>query len=68
MKTLLIAISATILLLFTSCEDDMGVGGTGGGGKEDANLITKSTLSQEENEITLVLDTILTVNEDPDKQ
>lgn len=69
MKTLLIAISTTILLLFTSCEDEMGVGGTGGGGgKEDANTITRSTLSHEDNEIILVTETILTVDKNPYKQ
>lgn len=48
MKTLLIAISTIILLLlFTSCEkEEMTIGGTGGGGKEDANTITKSAPDQ----------------------
>ncbi len=68
MRTLIVICWAA--LLFTSCEkEEMGVGGTGGGGgKEDANLSTKSTLSQEDSESTLVLDTILTVDEDLDRQ
>lgn len=39
-KFLLIAIGSTMLFL-TSCEkDEMGAGGTGGGGKENANTYT----------------------------
>ena len=69
MKTLLIAISTTILLLFTSCEDDMDKGGTGGGtGMQDANTITRSTLPQEDKGIILVTDTTLMVDENLDKQ
>ena len=62
MKTLLFAIACTTLLL-TSCEkDDMDKGLTGGGGKEDANTITKSTTKPTpENEI--VPDIILKVDE-----
>lgn len=43
MKTLIVICWAA--LLFTSCEkEEMGIGGTGGGGgKEDANLIIKSS-------------------------
>lgn len=33
MKTLLIVISTLTLLLFSSCEDEMGKGGTSGGGE-----------------------------------
>ena len=68
MKTLLIAISTTILLLFTSCEDDMDKGVGAGGGMQDANTITRSTLPQEDNGIILVTDTILKVDENLDKQ
>ena len=64
-----IALAGCCGLFLTSCEDEMDKGGTGGGtGMQDANTITRSTLPQEENEITLVLDTILTIDEDPDKQ
>lgn len=43
MKTLLIIVSAITLLLFTSCEkDEMGPGGTGGGGKEESMKYSKS--------------------------
>ena len=68
MKTLLIAISTTILLLFTSCEDDMDKGVGAGGGMQDANTVTRSTLPQEDNGIILVTDTILKVDENLDKQ
>lgn len=68
MKTLLIAISTTILLLFTSCEDDMDKGVGAGGGMQDANTITRSTLPQEDNGIIPVTDTILKVDENLDKQ
>lgn len=57
MKTLLIAISTTILLLFTSCEDDMGAGGTTGGGKDESmngyvNSVDKLTPIIEDKEIS----------------
>lgn len=68
MKTLLIAISTTVLLLFTSCEDDMDKGAGAGGGMQDANTITRSTLPQEDNGIIHVTDTILKVDENLDKQ
>ena len=68
MKTLLIAISTTILLLFTSCEDDMDKGVGAGGGMQDANTITRSTLPQEDNGIIPVTDTIFKVDENLDKQ
>ncbi|QIK59496.1 hypothetical protein G7050_06500 [Dysgonomonas sp. HDW5A] len=68
MKTLLIAISTTILLLFTSCEDEMDKGVGAGGGMQDANTITRSTLPQEDNGIIPVTDTILKVDENLDKQ
>lgn len=68
MKTLLIAISTTVLLLFTSCEDDMDKGVGAGGGMQDANTITRSTLPQEDNGIIPVTDTILKVDENLDKQ
>nr|WP_297164983.1 hypothetical protein [uncultured Dysgonomonas sp.] len=68
MKTLLIAISTTILLLFTSCEDDMDKGVGAGGGMQDANTITRSTLPQEDNGIIPITDTILKVDENLDKQ
>lgn len=69
MKTLLIAISTTVLLLFTSCEDEMDKGGTGGGtGMQDANTITRSTPPQEENGIIPVTDTTLMIDENLDKQ
>lgn len=69
MKTLLIAISTTVLLLFTSCEDEMDKGGTGGGtGMQDANTITRSILPQEENGIIPVTDTTLMIDENLDKQ
>lgn len=68
MKTLLIAISTTVLLLFTSCEDDMDKGVGAGGGMQDANTITRSTLPQEDNGIIHVTDTILKVDENLDKQ
>lgn len=68
MKTLLIAISTTVLLLFTSCEDDMDKGVGAGGGMQDANTITRSTLPQEDNGIILVTDTTLKVDENFDKQ
>lgn len=66
MKTLLIAISTIILLLFTSCEkDEMGIGEGAGGGKEDANITAKFPIKPtlKDNEITLVPDTILKVDE-----
>lgn len=68
MKTLLIAISTTVLLLFTSCEDDMDKGVGAGGGMQDANTITRSTLPQEDNGIIPVTDTIFKVDENLDKQ
>lgn len=68
MKTLLIAISTTVLLLFTSCEDDMDKGVGAGGGMQDANTITRSTLPKEDNGIIPVTDTILKVDENLDKQ
>lgn len=68
MKTLLIAISTTILLLFTSCEDEMDKGVGAGGGMQDANTITRSTLPQEDNGIIPVTDTIFKVDENLDKQ
>lgn len=68
MKTLLIAISTTVLLLFTSCEDDMDKGVGAGGGMQDANTITRSTLPQEDNGIIPITDTILKVDENLDKQ
>lgn len=65
MKTLLIAISTIFLLLFTSCEkEEMGVGGSTGGGKEDANTITKSAPDQipKVDENTLVASTSLKID------
>lgn len=60
MKTLLFAISTIILLLFTSCEDEMGKGGgTGGGGMQNENTIVKSTPTLTENDTILVPDVIL---------
>lgn len=60
MKTLLIAISAIFLLLFTSCEkEEMTIGGTGGGGMQDANTISKSSSTPIDNETILVPDVIL---------
>ena len=47
MKFLLIAISCITLLSFTSCEkDEMDRTGTTGGGMQDANTITKSTMEE----------------------
>ena len=59
-KFLLIAISCTTLL-FTSCEkDEMGVGGsTGGGGMQDANTIVRSTSTPSNSEEILAPDSIL---------
>ena len=45
MKTLLFAISTIILLLFTSCEDEMDRDITSGGGKE--NSLTYSTMKRD---------------------
>lgn len=67
MKTLLIAISSIFLLLFTSCEkDEMGDGGLGGGGMQDANIITRSSTNlilKDNNEIALVTDPLLKIDE-----
>ena len=59
-KFLLIAISC-MTLLFTSCEkEEMGVGGsTGGGGMQDANSIVKSTPAPSNSEEVLAPDSIL---------
>lgn len=68
MKTFLIAIGTILFfLLFTSCEkEEMGIGEGAGGGKEDANLITKSAiypiLKVKTNENTLVADTTLKID------
>lgn len=59
-KFLLIAISCITLLLFTSCEkEEMGIGGTTGGGMQDANTISKSIVTPKENETIFVPDVIL---------
>lgn len=65
MKTLLITISTITLLLFTSCEDEMGRGGTGGGGMQDAVSMERSASVsiEKDNETILVSDTILKVDE-----
>lgn len=66
MKTLLFAISTIILLSFTSCEkEEMGIGSTDGGGKEDANTIAKSATKPtlNDNQTTLLPDTLLKVDE-----
>ncbi|QIK54258.1 hypothetical protein G7051_07865 [Dysgonomonas sp. HDW5B] len=65
MKTLLFIISCITLLSLTSCEkDDMDRTGTGGGGKEDANTITKSATNTtpKDNEKTFLADTTLRVD------
>ncbi|QIK54174.1 hypothetical protein G7051_07410 [Dysgonomonas sp. HDW5B] len=52
-------------LLFTSCEkEEMGVGGsTGGGGMQDANSIVKSTPAPSNSEEVLATDSILKTDE-----
>lgn len=60
MKTLLFAISTIILLLFTSCEkEDMTIGGTGGGGMQDANTISRSSSNPIDNETVFAPDVAL---------
>nr|WP_297169590.1 hypothetical protein [uncultured Dysgonomonas sp.] len=65
-KFLLMTVSCIALLSLTSCEkDEMGDGGLGGGGKEDANTISKSLTKPtlNDNQTTLVSDPLLKVDE-----